>query len=130
MHKILALGFLFCFLCSSANGQILKYRATSFIFFSNGAWGEQKECDVLIVMDLNRKRITIYSDVIQKFDVVDLEDSYADSDGDTNWLINCVDQDGDLCTLVHCICESQNGLQQLSIKHRNTGWGYTMRLLD
>jgi hypothetical protein len=112
-------------------GQVIKYRITNFsIKMENLDWIEWKECDMLLVMNLDHKRITIYTDEIQNLDIVKTSNSFQDSDGDTNFKLNCVDNKGKNCTVTYCICESLNGLNQLYIKWDNFTIAYNIRKLD
>lgn len=125
--------FIFLFLIQiSVVAQIYKYRTTRVAIKSEGEkWGEWHDSDALLVMDLDDKqRLTIYSKMVQKYDIIEMSKKYSDKDGDTNFNFSCVDQDGVSCFVTHCFCESQKGKEQIYIRYNNVTWAYYLRRLD
>lgn len=62
-------------------------------------WSEWKEANILIVIDAQQERITIYSETLQTFDIIQDEgDSVSDS-GDPTMNFYCVDENGTKCRI-------------------------------
>lgn len=119
-----------------AYGQVYKLRTTSFAFkikvndYQWSDWSEWEESSLLVVIDINKHRFTIYSEETQVYDVAGYEGKTTDSDGNYIWTFYCVNEDGLPCK-VHIIqWNSQNGRGQLYVDFNDVKWVYDLYILD
>ena len=73
------------------------------------------ETSVLIVMDLDKERITVYSKETQIYDFAKDEGKTTDADGDDFYSYLCVNEDGLSCRIRFANLNSQNGRNQLYV---------------
>jgi hypothetical protein len=77
----------------SATGQVRKFKSTSYSYMYKineyrwSDWSESTESSVLITLDLNNERITIYSATKQVYDIAEYEGETTDDDGDDFFFI-------------------------------------------
>ena len=116
-------------------GQVYKLKSTSFSYkykindYRWSDWDEWKEATVLITIDLNKDRITIYSKVTQVYDVAENEGEY-DSDGDKTLSLYCVDKDGLTCGIRLVKLNSRGGKKQLYVDYKDMILVYNVYSLD
>ena len=133
--SILLLGFIIL-LTNLAYGQVYKLKTTSFAFktkindYQWSDWSEWEEASILVVMDSDKDRITIYSKDTQVYDIAEDEGKTTDSDGDDTWSFYCVNEDGLTCGVRLVILNSQNGLNQLYVDFNDAKWVYNLYSLD
>ena len=94
-RKILTTVFLLVFSVSISFGQVLKLKSTSLSSkykteYGWTDWAEWEEASVLITIDLQKERITIYSAEKQIYDIAENEGKEYDSDGDETLSLYCV----------------------------------------
>lgn len=116
-------------------GQVLKFKATSvsFKFKTESRWGEwlePKESSVLIVMNTDDDRFTIYSKEKQTYDIVEYEGEKTDSDGDNVWSFYCVNEDGNTCRVKLMKLNSQDERLQLYVSFNDVLLVYNIYSLD
>jgi hypothetical protein len=117
-------------------GQVYKLKSTSYSSkykindYRWSDWGEWEETTVLITIDLNKDRITIYSKVTQVYDVAENEGETYDSDGDKTLSLYCVDKDGLTCRIRLVKLISQGGRNQLYVDYKDMKWVYNVYSLD
>ncbi len=58
----------------------------------NGATGP--DISVLITLDIDNVRITVYGDEKEVYDVIDSEEGTVDAQGDDVYKFKCLDKDG------------------------------------
>lgn len=113
-----------------ANAQVYKFRTTDFASRSleNGVWTEWSDwasSDVLVVINLDRDVIDIYSPDHQEFNVYDYADELQeDSDGSSHLELKCVDIDGIRCTLR--VRWQADGVVQLYVHYSNLSYVYCL----
>ena len=129
MKKLLfTLLFAMISICSFA--QVYKYQTTELAIKTQnsrgnwGDWSDWEDCSCLVVINLDKDKITIYSKERQEYDVYECDDPYEDSDGDTVIKMKAVDQDGDNCTVRLIIRKS--GQTQLYVDFNNVMWVYNI----
>ena len=87
LKSTLLLG-LFLLISSVSYGQVIKLRTTGLAIkyeiddYRWGEWSEFEPVSVLVVMDIDADRITIYSKETQVYDAIEAEKTRYDSDGD------------------------------------------------
>lgn len=125
---------LFCavfFASVALHAQVYKYNATSlsiktynetYDYWSD--WSDWEPCKVLVVINTEQDKITIYSDVVQEYDVYDWEDLGTDADNGTSSAFSCVDADGLRCTVR--IREQSDGVLQLYVDYADMMWVYNI----
>ena len=65
--------------------------------------------------DLNKDRITIYSDKTKVYDIAEYEGKTTDDDGDDFYSYYCVNEDGINCRVRIAKLNSQNGRNQVYV---------------
>ncbi len=110
--KLLSLCFItIClFYCTSSRAQsdsVFKYRSTKFQLVLKDKNGEfqasdcMSETNLIIVMNfaVKVKRIKIYTNHEQSYDILTIGKSYVDEDGDKWFKIDCINEDGLQCQI-------------------------------
>lgn len=137
LSKFAIASFIFLTVISAVSySQVIKARATSLSIatkLSNNQWGEWsdwQECDVLVTIDLNKLRITIYSQETQIYDIATNEGMTSDEDGDETLSLYCVDKNGGNCRIRLVKLNSQGGQEQLYVDYNDARWCYNLREID
>jgi hypothetical protein len=104
MKKFLIVLLLAMGIATTAEAQVMKYRATDVAFryeISSGNWSnwsDWEKSSVLVVLNLNNATVQIYSQETQEFDIVgSVSDWTSDSKGGQQFEVSCVDKDGKRC---------------------------------
>jgi hypothetical protein len=123
-------------LSSAAFGQVYKMKSSSFASkyqindYKWSEWSEASESSVLITIDLNKQRITIYSQTKQVYDIAENEGKTTDDDGDDFYSYYCVNEDGLTCRIRLAKLNSQNGRNQIYVDFSDMKWMYNVYSLD
>ena len=118
---------LLCF--SFAKAEITFYKADSFAYKYVNAYGNWTDwtrwqySDILISIDSNRDIITIYSEMEQKYRIIEWNGRYRDNKGGEQTEFIVVDQDGDK-GIIRIRIQS-NGVAQLYVEFDNVMWVYS-----
>jgi len=126
---------------SSLFSQISKFRGYEFAITTtddSGSWADWsdfEETNVLIVMDNNISRITVYSEEKQVYDITateeETEDGTVDDSGDQSWTFICVDQDGLECRVKMMIRYSlEDSRTELYVIYDDISWVYKVFSVD
>ncbi|WP_425638214.1 hypothetical protein ACPUEN_02270 [Algoriphagus yeomjeoni] len=135
LKSIFLLGFIIL-VTNLTYGQVYKLKTTSVAFktkvndYKWSDWSEWEETSVLVVMDIDKDRFTIYSKETQVYDVAEDEGKTTDSDGDDTWSFYCVNEDGLTCRVRLVRLNSQNGRNQLYVDFNDMKWVYNLYSLD
>ncbi|WCM41051.1 hypothetical protein MG290_08765 [Flavobacterium sp. CBA20B-1] len=135
LKSILLLG-LIILMTNLTYGQVYKLKTTSVAFMTKvndyqwSDWSEWEETSILVVMDIDKDRFTIYSKETQVYDVAEDEGKTTDSDGDDTWSFYCVNKDGLTCRVRLVKLNSQNGRNQLYVDFNDMKWVYNLYSLD
>ncbi len=129
------LSLILVLFCSSImlSQEVNKLRAESVaIKFQNddGTWKEWtdwKESDVLAVLDDANKRVTLYTEPKEVYDIINMEEETTE-DGNNIFRMMCVDGSGVECNLRLQYGESNN--LQLYIQYSNIIIAYNVHFLD
>ena len=62
-------------------------------------WSDWKEANILIVVDSEQDRVTIYSQTTQTFDIIENEGESLSDRGDPTLNYYCVDENGTKCRI-------------------------------
>ena len=142
MKKYLLLS-LILLLTLSATGysQITKFRTTAFAYTTKDSegnwedWSDFEDLSLLVILDNDKSRVTIYSEERQTYDIIDTDeetsDGTTDDSGDQSWSFTAIDQDGDECELKMMVRYSQEDQrQEIYIIYDDYAWVYKIITLD
>jgi len=128
MKKCLLL--LFVIFSLSAYSQISKSRATQYTYKSRtksgwSSWSDWKNCNVLIVTDLDKMKFKIYSENIQEFDIIKFLEKKINKEGGETYEMFCVDKDGKQCRIRQKFLSEYNSDGfQLYVDYSNISYVY------
>ena len=122
---------LFCFVQFNY-AEITKLRTSHIAYQSKneysgmwGEWGSWEDCNVLIVIDYDKERITIYSQRTQEYDII--TQTQEDEDYESNSLyFDCVDAEGLRCTVQIRIYNDGERGAQLYVTYSDIRWVYAI----
>ena len=135
LKSILLVG-LFLLISSMSYAEVLKFRTTSLAIrheiddYRWGEWSDFEAVSVLVVMDIDEDRITIYSQETQVYDVIESKSARYDSDGDQYVPFVCINEDGVKCLVEFGVLNSRNGQNQLFIQFGDIMFVYNMYALE
>lgn len=119
------------FIYSTANAQVVKYKAV--IFTTLKYKGEdvkpplQGACDFLVVLNLNKLKINLYSNKEQEFDIVKKGEVIKGNKVITHQY-SCVDSDGEKCLVGFGVYEEGNAYSAaLIVDYGETVYAYYMK---
>jgi hypothetical protein len=121
---------------TSTHGKVIKLRTTAFSSrhkineYSWSNWRDWEKASVLITIDTDNDRITIYSAERQVYDIAENEGESTDEDGDETLSLYCVDNDGTKCRVRLVYLNSQNERIQLYVDYSDVSWVYNVYALD
>ena len=137
MKNLLKLSLLLLILLPLVSaGQVYKLKSTDCSFRSKldddswSKWEEPTDTNVLITVDFNKDRITIYSKETQVYDIVEYEGKTTDDEGDDSHSYYCVDNAGNTCRVKTLKINSQVGRLQMYVYYADMNWLYNIYLLD
>ena len=87
-------------------------------------WSQWERCDVLVTINGDNDKITIYSAEVQVYKIYDYRPARYDSDGDYRLEFKFRDQDGDYGTLY--ILKKTSGRTELYVVFNNVQWVYNV----
>lgn len=120
----------------SLQAQVSKLRSTGLSIRyekENGQWtdwDDLTEASVLITLDFDNERITVYSKEKQVYDIAEYEGLTEDKDGDDILSLFCIDKDGKTCRIKYVVLHSRNEQKQLYIYYGDYNILYNVYLLD
>lgn len=127
-HILLSIVIMFT-LCVKA--QVYKYKTESISYkFKNydGSWedwSKWEETKVLVVINIDLMRISIYSKETQVYDIAEYEGKIIDSDGDENIVFYCIDSKGKTCR-VKLLTIKNNQQRQIYINYSDVIFAYNI----
>lgn len=129
MKKIISLIFV-CFFCLASYAEVVKWRTNSIAYRFRSEdtgqwqdWGDWEECKVLILVDLDRDVIRIYSQETQEYDVISDEEEESDSES-TSFYYNCIDKEGNNCQMRLRVYNDPSYGSQLYVAYDDVAWVY------
>ena len=113
------------FLTSSTFAQVLKYKTKQFAHRNliNNEWSEWSEWEdvkIMLTLDGEKERFTIYSNEIQIYDVAKVEEQTIDKDGNEIYNFFCLTEDGSKCRIKHLFPKSPEHNMQLYIQFKDS----------
>lgn len=135
MKQILLSIFLAIFFLGSAQAQIVKLKANEVSVKTKdvasgrwSGWSNPQAIDVLILVDGNKNRVKIFSNVEQVYDIIKTYNAFTDRSGTTTNKYDCVDAAGARCELR--IVKHSNGVNTLNIDFSDANIIYSIYKLD
>lgn len=131
MKRILfILGLLFSL--SPLSAEVWKFTAYEFscryydtYAYSWSSWSDWEDCNLLIVVDTYKERVTIYSSETQVFDIISTTGTRRDSNGNDISQFTCIDSRGLRCGMRVINC--QNGTNQLYLDYSDFMYVYNIQ---
>jgi hypothetical protein len=110
------------------NSNIIKLRSTHFCYQVKydtywSKWSDWEDTNILIVANIEDSRITIYSDEVQQYDIIEVVDIFTDDDGDEITKFRAVDQDGLLCE-IRFVSRTDLDREEIYIDYSDMRWVY------
>jgi hypothetical protein len=90
-------------------------------------WSDWKEASILVVVDGQQERITIYSKIVQTFDILEDEGQTLTDKGEPTLNFFCIDQDGTKCR-IRII--KRNESTQIYVDYNNLMLCYNVKKID
>lgn len=90
-----------------------------------GDWGDWNDCNVLIVIDEDRDRITIYSQRTQEYDIIGIGQEEEDYES-SSLTFDCVDEEGIRCSLTIRVYNDNSRGSQLYVNYSDVRWVYSI----
>lgn len=121
---------------TSAFCQVYKLRTTAISYkykineSSWSDWVEWEETSVLVIIDVNKERITVYYKEIQEYDIYQSEGKNIDDEGDERITYYCINKDGLKCRIRLAKLVSRGGGMQLYIDYSDVLFVYNIYVLD
>lgn len=133
MRQVILLSA-FLLLSTVAFCQVYKFKAHSASYKYEGKygwtkWTEPEETSILIVFNIDKERVTIYSKETQEYDIIKVYDKVVDSDGDDVFRYLCVDKDGLRCNIRWIYLNAQSRWQ-IYVDYSDMMWVYNVRKID
>ncbi len=113
------------------DAQTYKFQTYSFSIRSKNSygvwsdWSKWEASDMLVVINQDKDRITIYSRKMQEYDIYDYEGEEDDRYGGTTISYRCVDDDGLRCGIRLRV--QADGSLQLYVDYNDAMWVYGLR---
>ncbi len=129
MRKFLLL-FAMLLSLSVVYADVYKFQSTSLAYKyldTDGYWTDWSSWEstsVLIVINLDKDRINIYSKTPQEYDIYDYEDRTYDKDGGETLKFQCVDADGLRCGVRLRV--DKDGSPQIYVDYNDMMWVYNV----
>lgn len=120
----------------TAQAQVYKLRSTGYSYkFVNDQnrwtdWADWEDASILITVDADRERITIFSSERQVYDIAEDEGVETDKDGDDVWSLYCVNEDGAACRLRIVFLKSQGDRKQIYVDFSDMSFVYNVYALN
>ena len=133
--KFFMMVFLLILSISISFGQVLKLRSTSYAIkyktdYSWSEWSDLVKTSVLITMDIQKERITIYSVQRQIYDIAEDEGVDINNDEYSTFSFYCIDEDGNTCRIRLLSFYNEDLPMQLYIDYPDLAWVYNVYFLD
>jgi hypothetical protein len=125
--KKLKIFVLFLFLVTGVqkmNSQVYKYVATGFSVLEKdekdnwGKWSDYQATNIMISLDLDKRRIVVYSKEIQYYNI-DTFEKQIENDDDLIFPFSCIDIDGEPFTISFITRKKQDYRKQLYINQKD-----------
>jgi hypothetical protein len=116
--SFLVLGF------NQSYGQTYKFKTSGYSVMlkdqkgKSGKWSDLDLVNILVTLDTDKNRVTVYSEVIQLFEIIDYI-PFEENETDGVYTFTCKDNNGEDCTLSIITRKKQDNRKQLYIHYDN-----------
>ncbi len=128
--------FLVLFLSLSvAQAQQYRFKTTGFMvsektkFGEWSVWSKFQKSEMVVVLDADKDRIVVYSEVLQLFNIIKYYDQKETKEGNVVSFL-CIDNTGIECDISIFTRKDKNNLKQLYVYYDNRVVAYNMNLLS
>jgi hypothetical protein len=87
-------------------------------------WSETVECNILVVYNIDKELITVYTEEEQDYDIVSVEVSELESE--INIAFACVDNFGDKCQVILTKYSVPEDTGKITFMSNNMAWVYLL----
>ncbi len=103
--------------------QTYKYKATeiaikTYEYGRWSQWSDWEEVSILVVFNMDKSVITIYSKSTQEYDIVEYLGEENDRDGGSQVKFLCVNEDGSRCHVR--VRQQKDGQRQIYVDYRDS----------
>jgi hypothetical protein len=122
--KIIILFFFLAFGFQKVEAQVYKFVATGFSVMEKdekdnwGKWSDYQTTNIMIALDLDKKRIVVYSKEIQFYNIESFEKK-VENDDDLIFPFGCIDIDNEPFTISFITRKKQDNRKQLYINQKD-----------
>lgn len=127
--KKLILALLMLIGIGTANADVWKFSAThlAYKFYDYDYnrwpdWSDWEDTKILIVVDTDKERVTIYSSTPQQYDIYQYGQEEEDSSGGSYVTFKCVDAEGTQCDVT--LRRQYDGRSQMYVEYADAAWVY------
>lgn len=131
MKKFLALTLLLVssMAVSKVYADVIKLKAYNFAYraVENGSWtdwSDWSDCNILVVLNTDKERLTIYSKETQEYDIISCDDWESDGKGGKVMEIQCIDAEGLRCNVRWRV--DNEGEQQVYVDYNDVSFVYNV----
>ena len=121
--KRLMLMMLFSLISLTTFAQTEWFTATEFAIKVDNEWSDWIDCDVSVKIDIGNDKVTIYSNEVQIYRIIDEVDPPRDKNG-TQVAFSMIDQDGDRG--MFRIRKQYDGAIQIYVDFSDISWVYNI----
>lgn len=129
--KIILLFFFLAFGIKNVDAQVYKFVATGFSVMEKdekdnwGKWSDYQTTNIIISLDLDKRRIVVYSKEIQYY-TIDIFEKQIENDDDIIFPFSCIDIDGEPFTISFITRKKQDYRKQLYINQKDVILAYNI----
>ncbi len=131
MKRIILLLAIFFAAAGVSDAQVSKWNTTDlairYVDEDTGRWtdwSDWEECHILVVINLDKEVVSIYSAEPQEYDIYDVGDTVSDELGGESLTLNCVDAEGIRCEMRLRV--QDDGQAQLYVDYADISWVYNI----
>ena len=121
--KRLMLMMLFSLMSLTTFAQTEWFTATEFAIKVDNEWSDWIDCDISVKIDIGNDKVTIYSNEVQIYRIIDKVDPPRDKNG-TQVAFSMIDQDGDRG--MFRIRKQYDGAIQIYVDFSDISWVYNI----
>lgn len=121
--KRLILTMLFSLISLTIFAQTEWFTATEFAIKVDSEWSNWIDCDISVKIDIGNDKVTIYSNEVQIYRIIDEVDPPRDKNG-TQIAFSMIDQDGDRG--IFRIRKQYDGAIQIYVDFSDVSWVYNI----
>jgi len=135
MKSIKYLFFVLFLSLSVAQAQQYRFKTTGFMvsektkFGEWSVWSKFQKSEMVVVLDADKDRIVVYSEVLQLFNIIKYYDQKETKEGNVVSFL-CIDNSGIECDVSIFTRKDKNNLKQLYVYYDDRVVVYNMNLMS